>query len=214
MTEEEWLSSSYPVLMLEGLPRSVSDRKLRLIASACCRQPAVWRLLGPKARALVEIASRLADDEASAQEIFEVAQAVPPPGLAGGFGNRLHLPPLSQAGRTALALAVEDASEALWAVVREGVNLLGTAPCHLMREILGNPFQPAQVDSAWLTWNSGIVLSIAQAIYDACQFAALPILGDALYEAGCGDQQILSHCRNVGDHVRGCWVIDLLLQKR
>jgi hypothetical protein len=54
---------------------------------------------------------------------------------------------------------------------------------------------------------------IAQGIYAGRAFDRLPILHDALLDAGCDDEAILSHCRCEGPHVRGCWVIDLLLGK-
>jgi hypothetical protein len=69
------------------------------------------------------------------------------------------------------------------------------------------------LDPAWLAWNAGTVRKMAQAIYDDRAFDQLPILADALEEAGCANRDILDHCRSGGDHVRGCWVIDLLLGK-
>ncbi len=67
---------------------------------------------------------------------------------------------------------------------------------------------------AWLRWNSGIVSKLSQNVYDSCTFDHLPILADALEEAGCTDSAILDHCRGPGPHVRGCWVVDLLLGKQ
>jgi hypothetical protein len=82
-----------------------------------------------------------------------------------------------------------------------------------MRDIFGNPFAPATISSIWLTWNDGTVRSVAQAIYDDRAFDRLPILADALEDAGCDNADILTHCRSGGEHVRGCWVVDLLLGK-
>jgi hypothetical protein len=79
--------------------------------------------------------------------------------------------------------------------------------------VFGNPFRPVALDAAWLAWNAGTVQKMAQAIYDDRAFDQLPILADALEEAGCTVRDILDHCRSGGDHVRGCWVIDLLLGK-
>jgi hypothetical protein len=64
-----------------------------------------------------------------------------------------------------------------------------------------------------LTWNDRCVGKLAQAIYDEQAFDRLPILADALEEAGCTDADILNHCRSGGEHVRGCWVVDLVLGK-
>ncbi len=66
-------------------------------------------------------------------------------------------------------------------------------------------------DAAWLAWNGGTVQKVAQSIYDERAFDRMPILADALEEAGCTNQDILGHCRQPREHVRGCWVVDLLL---
>jgi hypothetical protein len=88
---------------------------------------------------------------------------------------------------------------------------------NFVRDIFGNPFRPAAINPAWLT---PTVLAQAQAIYDDRILPAgtldntrLGILGDALEEAGCTDADILAHCRQAGEHVRGCWVVDLVLGK-
>ena len=69
------------------------------------------------------------------------------------------------------------------------------------------------MDPAWLAWNGGTVRKLAEAIYDERAFDRLPVLADALEEAGCADEGVLRHCRGGGPHVRGCWVIDLILGK-
>jgi len=79
-----------------------------------------------------------------------------------------------------------------------------------MREIFGNPFHPVTADPAWRT---ATVVSLATAIYDDRAFDRLPILADALEDAGCTNADILNHCRQPGEHVRGCWALDLLLEK-
>lgn len=68
-------------------------------------------------------------------------------------------------------------------------------------------------DLSWLASNNGTVVKLAQAIYDERAFDRLPILADALEDAGCTNQDILAHCRGGGEHSRGCWVVDLLLGK-
>jgi hypothetical protein len=80
----------------------------------------------------------------------------------------------------------------------------------LLRDIFGNPFRPVTADPAWLT---STVLSLAEGIYSERAFDRLPILADALQDAGCGDAEILNHCRGGGVHVRACWVLDLVLGK-
>jgi hypothetical protein len=73
-----------------------------------------------------------------------------------------------------------------------------------------NPFRPVTVDPAWQTSN---VTALAQPIYDERAFDRLSILADALEDAGCDNADILNHCRQPGEHVRGCWVVDLVLGK-
>ena len=87
----------------------------------------------------------------------------------------------------------------------------------LLREIVGNPFRPVALDPAWRTPS---VVSLAQAAYEerilpggTLDSERLAVLADALEEAGCDNADILSHLRGPGPHVRGCWVVDLLLGK-
>jgi hypothetical protein len=80
----------------------------------------------------------------------------------------------------------------------------------LFRDIFGNPFRPLVLDPSWL---NGTVTHLAHGIYADRAFERLPILADALPDAGCEDPEILSHCRGGGPHVRGCWLTDLLLGK-
>ena len=74
-------------------------------------------------------------------------------------------------------------------------------------------FREITLCAKWLRWNDGTLVRIAQAIYDNRAFDRLPILADALEDAGCDNADILAHCRGPGPHVRGCWVVDLLLGK-
>jgi hypothetical protein len=82
-----------------------------------------------------------------------------------------------------------------------------------LREVFGNPFRTEPVNPDWLLWNGGTVRTMAQRIYDRRSFADMPVLADALEEAGCSDPSILAHCRGPGRHVRGCHVLDLVLEK-
>jgi hypothetical protein len=84
------------------------------------------------------------------------------------------------------------------------------AQCVLIRDIF-DPFQPVVIDPAWRTWNGGCVVKMARAIYDERRFDDLPVLADALEEAGCTQRHLLGHCRGRGPHVRGCWALDALL---
>src|SRR5262249_49012237 len=82
----------------------------------------------------------------------------------------------------------------------------------ILRDLFGPlPVRLVAFDPAWLTWNDGTVAKVAQHIYEQRRFSLLPILCDALEEAGCGDPDIIRHCRLPGEHARGCWVVDALL---
>jgi hypothetical protein len=84
----------------------------------------------------------------------------------------------------------------------------------LPRDIFGNPFRAVAVDPLWLQWNGATVPNLARSIYEGRRFGELPVLADALEEAGCTDADLLTHCRRPGDHVRGCWAVDALLGQR
>jgi hypothetical protein len=81
----------------------------------------------------------------------------------------------------------------------------------LLRDVVGNPFRPSAIDPAWLAWNDRCVERLARLVYEEHAFDRLPILHDALLDAGCDDERVLAHCRPAEGHVRGCWVLDLLL---
>lgn len=83
---------------------------------------------------------------------------------------------------------------------------------HLLREVVGNPFRTIQVDPAWWTWNDGAIVKIAIILHDEEGFDRMPILADALEDAGCTDAGMLSHCRGPNQHLRDCWLLDLLLR--
>lgn len=148
--------------------------------------------------------------------------------VASSFHPRYSFGDLSGPAGTALGIA-DDACYALtwYDVANSGESDVDTPTffkhpvlqhetrlqCDLLRDIFDNPFRPVTINPAWLTWNDGTVQKVAQAIYDERAFDRMPILADALEEAGCENAAILTHCRQQGEHVRGCWVVDLLLGK-
>jgi hypothetical protein len=103
----------------------------------------------------------------------------------------------------------------LWAKAAEQ-----SAQCDALRDIFGNPFRRVAVVSSWLRWNDAIVVRLAQTAYDERMLpdgtldnTRLAVLSDALEEAGCTDEHVLNHLRSGGDHYRGCFVVDALLEK-
>ncbi len=78
----------------------------------------------------------------------------------------------------------------------------------LFHDIFCNPFRPIARRTEWQT---NTAVAIARRMYESRDFSAIPILADALQDAGCDSGAILNHCRGDGPHVRGCWVVDLVL---
>jgi hypothetical protein len=208
MTEVEWLACTDPRPMLEFLRGRTSDRKLRLFACAYCRVVrGTWRL-GPGPA--VAVAERYVDGLATDQDLAAERRGVPFPDLYSEW------------------VVAPSAYDGAWQPVdwltsaRDLMKIDPDALRHfpipaddvvkrsvlLLRDIVGNPFHPVSLDPAWQT---PTVLALAQAIYDERAFDRLPILADALEDAGCDDADILNHCREPGEHVRGCWVVELLL---
>jgi hypothetical protein len=101
--------------------------------------------------------------------------------------------------------AVEYSTDLSAAYHREWVAL-----SVLLKDVFGNPFRPVSFAHEWRT---DTALSLAHQMYEARDFSAMPILADALQDAGCDSDAILNHCRGDGPHVRGCWVVDLVLGK-
>jgi hypothetical protein len=84
--------------------------------------------------------------------------------------------------------------------------------CDILRDVIGNPFRPKPtVDSSVCVWNNHAIEKVARAIYEERTFDPLPMLADALEEAGCRNDGVLTHCRSSERHWKGCWVVDLLL---
>jgi hypothetical protein len=211
MTESEWLAATG----ISAGPREfavahLSERKRRLFASACCRR--IWDLLADDTlRKGVETAELLAD-----RRLRPAAR----PGLRkriARLGDGGHV---SQFAACAVRWAIERnphyplcsaqyASEARAFATTGGFSKAVAAEqrqqIDLLRDVFGNPFRPVMIDPAWLT---PAVLGIARGVYDERAFDDLPILADALEDAGCDDEQVLGHCRSAGPHVRGCWVVD------
>jgi hypothetical protein len=197
--------------MLQQLGRKASERKVRLFICACCRR--VWDLLEERSRQAVEVAEQYADGTAKAREFLaaqRLAQAVYQrsrkqhgPESFRLFGAA-HLAALATARR---ARFDPRADEFLRGAKERKNKTERKARSGLVREIFGNPFRPVAVDPSW---TGRTVTGLARAIYKDRAFDRLPILADALEDAGCTVADILAHCRGGGEHVRGCWVVDLL----
>ncbi len=212
VTKEEWFGCEYAGQMMDWL-RTASGRKLRLFACASCRQ--VWDQMSDAGRELVLAAERWADGFINRNELNAVrgrCEALLPRGVVG----QLSLP-----DQAALATATprKDALRDLLRHVAvgkvgqfdgEGLRRVHAHHRLLLHDIFDHLFLPAAVEPAWLT---PTVLALARGIYEERVFDRLPVLADALLDAGCEADDVLTHCRSPGPHVRGCWVVDLLLGK-
>ena len=193
MTEPEWLASADARPMVEFLRDRLSDRKARLFAcvAAGMGSPA-------SARNRRNLRSAITTAEAFADGADVLAE-------------------MERHRRRSWAVTLPDARQSALETSREfsithrQAELAGALRC-----VVGNPFRPITLDPAWRT---PAVASLAQAAYDErlmpsgeLDTARLAVLADALEDAGCADA-LLSHLRSPGPHVRGCWALDLILDK-
>lgn len=225
MTEADWLTCDDPEPMLAHLGPTVSERKLRLFICACCRRLRSW-LRDERSQHALEVAERYADGGSSVKELAATRSAAEKVAWNGLWYIRWYRPgreavaarhcvkegsPVA-AGVIAYATVLEDARAAMpWVIIwAEALSIKRAEQACLLRDLFGNPFRPASVDPAWLAWNDGCVAHLARAIHDQHDFGDLPILADALTDAGCYDETILDHCRSRSSHARGCWVVEAL----
>jgi hypothetical protein len=236
MTESDWDSCSDPQEMLEFLQTSgkLSERKARLFSVACCRR--IWPLLiDERSRRAVEVAEREADG-AGPEEVLRLAErdaeaAIPSlsadfrpseqPAAAGAMAvvnveataaARLAC---GWARNVRLALAYEEGPGDLSGTGKRVFADWGVEAAALLRDLFGPlPFRDVTIDPSLLPWERGTVLQVARTIYKERRFDGLPNLGGLLREAGCDNEDVLRHCLEQEKvHQRGCWVIDLLLNK-
>jgi hypothetical protein len=218
MTEAEWNSCTDPQKMLEWLRNqgSLPERKARLFAVACCRR--VQYMLDQIGAEAIEVSERYSEGRATAAE-RDAAENL---AWWGADGLNYEADRVWYAGWAAHSAVAGNAGEAVrLAVMARGDNGEAMFQCSLLRDLFGPlPFYEVHIDAAWLQWNDGIILRMATAIYEERQLpsghldaARLAVLADALEEASCTDEKILGHLRGPGRHVRGCWLIDLVLSK-
>jgi hypothetical protein len=208
--ESDWQTGSRIESMLKLVLHRAGDRKLRLFGCACCRR--IWNHLpSDRHRNLVEVSEFFADGAATVNDLRGAASA-PDGGLSYAVGRdrRIYESAARAAHLTGHGQSAAAVLEVLQWTSPELVRAERRAQAELMREIFGNPFRPPALDPRWLTSS---VIDVAAMIYAERAFERLPILSDALMDAGCDEPDVLGHCRSLGPHVRGCWVVDLILGK-
>jgi hypothetical protein len=233
MKEKQWLMSSDSRRMLEFVqrkqfipPKLAARRRLRLFAVACCYnlQPWTW-FENEQIQRLLRVAEEYAEGRATKHELHDARESAEPIFAAAEQENLVGNPWGVYAVRT-LATTDDSANTAISAFAEEAVAMcvpdmvawelwgqeeeIRKKQAQLFRDIFDNPFRSRTFDPAWRTPS---VLAVARAIYAERLFADMPILADALEEAGCTNADILDHCRSGSEHVRGCWALDLVLGK-
>ncbi len=235
MTEADWQTCADPAAMLRWAGDRVSARKRRLFACACCRRALfmvdAWAYDFRRAdyhRALAT-AERFADGAATAAELDDahggaddstfINQDLEYAGLDHGVD------PFRDVASADPAVVADVWQQVLLLVREFGTDVAATGPrrrhdaeeraeraaqAELLRDLLGNPFRPVVFDSGW---RSPVAAPIAAACYETGTFDRLPILADALEDAGCDAAELLAHLRGPGPHARGCWALDLVLGK-
>lgn len=226
MNEADWLACDHPERMIKRLGRRARGRQFRLFAVACARR--VWQ---PDSAAVghwpagdvencggaIDVAERYADGDAGEAELTLAGTAA--------IGSAAALLQSVQGGyslaHTAAATCLDPLAVPRWAASVPVTYQTPTPRCDpaeqaaqaaLLRCIFGNPYRLAPRMSA--AWRTAEILALAGAIYDERAFDRLPILADALEEAGCKARDLLGHLRDGGPHARGCWAVDLLMGNR
>jgi hypothetical protein len=204
--------------MLARLWGKSSDRKLRLLACACCRRQ--WHLLtNPRSRNGVEVAERFADGLATESERRLAEQGA----VRSTWDFEVGTPSGNAASAVCLAIDPPVGVDAGAAVSYTSVSKDDSpAQAALVRELFANPFRPVTaIDPAWLAWNGGTVRTLAEVAYEVRRLPEgtldpmrLALLADSLEDAGCDQAEVLAHLRSPGPHVRGCWAVDLVLGKK
>jgi len=210
MTEHEWLTSASPVAMLAHLNADGSSRQVLLYASALrhLRPDLITKELEP----WVEMVERVLSGEE-------------PPGALDDLQEDAefwvsHYAEVGPAGTRGFYWVLADAVFCTWtsAPVEYEPNIpvpeLESVRCtgaDFVRDIFGNPFRRVSFSPQWRT---DTAVSLARTMYESRDFSAMPILADALQDAGCENEDVLGHCRDPhATHVRGCRAVDLVVNR-
>ncbi|AMV26973.1 hypothetical protein VT84_21405 [Gemmata sp. SH-PL17] len=211
MTEAEWLVCEASRTMLEFAQDRASARQLRLFAVACGRLVSHYQSY-PQADSVFGLSEEYADRKVDGTAL-RAARERARVDIEGVLSVNE-----SVMRNTIRAAELTTEDDAAWAA--EGVLgyvrvMLGPISewtlSRLARDIFGNPFRTVSFSPAWRT---SMAVALAGQMYESRDFSAMPILADALQDAGCDDANVLDHCRDTNaPHVRGCWLVDLVLGK-
>jgi hypothetical protein len=224
MTKQEWSESVDPALMLSFLGDQLTDRRYRHFLAACCGR--IWHLLADeKFKRAVDLCERRADGLATDEELHATSevffrQQMTHAQLAVAYALHGTTESYTLIACSAAHNAAVAAAQYTGPVAQPSPAHLAEAAeqCRLLRELF-NPFLQLVVEPAWLSWNGDVVANMIRKIdvdrimsRVAYPFSTLPILADALEEAGCGNAELLAHLRQPEEHLLGCWAMELLLR--
>jgi hypothetical protein len=244
MTEADWPTGTDFAAHVRFATGRLSPRRQRLLAAAFCRaashlydHPELTRALdavewyadGKDTAAELEKARQACRLVAQAEWESHVRQVDAGAGghvacigsevaWAVAFAATTPLPLLEVGNRVATAIVQARTGASLLAAVASVFTAFTAAAAEqslamrsVVWEVAGNPFRPAAFNPAWRT---STAVALAAQMYESREFSAMPILADALQDAGCDSEDVLDHCRDAhASHVRGCWVVDLVLGK-
>jgi hypothetical protein len=207
------------------LRRPIDERKLHFFALHCCRL--AWPALADdRNRRAVDAAERFLAGMAGAAELAAAAEQADDARVEANDafdagGHSVELLARRQAAQAAAVSVAHGFNPSLITKVRDALAFRGhirgradlesllAGMADALRDIFGNPLRPAAFDPAWSTSDA---IALARQMYESRDFGAMPVLADALQDAGCDCEEVLSHCRDAKQlHVRGCWAVDLVL---
>lgn len=212
--EEAWRNSEDPNLMFGTMERLglANNRKARLFGCACYGV-FLNSIESPSLKRLIRLAEKRADRKINQSTLLQKVAALRHRIVYMGVDQifREEIPHLvertvspSQFVRHISTISLPEQSDDL-----SSVNI-HVIQANFVRCIFGNPFRPVTFSPIW---NTSTVLALADAIYEDRAWDRMPILADAIEEAGCEEVAILDHCRGPGPHARGCSVVDGVLGK-
>jgi len=175
--------------MLLSLAGRARERELRLFNAACCRR--IGNTLSGGSRHAIGLIERFVDGEVGAEKAIAAWHTE----IAAFAAWNPSVANIAFVAANAARVATDPTAERL-------------AQCALLRDLFDPLYWPRTIDPLWRT---PLVLSMGRSIYDEHSFGDLPILADALEEAGCENADLLSHLRGRGPHARGCWALALVL---
>jgi hypothetical protein len=212
MTEAEWLACESPVALLNSLNADGYSRKLLLYSSALCSRRAdlltqtlhYWSVAVEEVLLGVTPPSSLDDIGESAAEVCSWQTE------RGSLETRAYHAILYHVVACQWLNDPRELDVNFVLPLDANLTSLRKLAASFVRDIYGNPFRPVAFPPSWRT---DTAIALARQIYESRDFSAMPILADALQDAGCDNDDVLNHCRGDGPHVRGCWVVDLVLEK-